>query len=502
MTPLRICSPKHATRRRLERETFGSELASIARGLGQPFMPWQQDVADVGGEIDAETGLPAYREVIVTVPRQSGKTTLFLSWQIHRCNAPRWSHPQRSAFTAQSGKDARDKWLDEIFPLIRKSRQIKKLVAARGSRLRINEGMGTESIHWRTGSLIRLLSTSSSSGHSKTLHQAVLDEIWHDTDDRREQGLRPAMITVANAQLLVCSTAGTDASVILNRKIKAGRKAVKADTGHGVAYFEFSAPHDWDPDDEESYFTFMPALCPDPPCRCGVDDGDWRHTVSLETIHSERSSMEPNEFARAYGNVPDSAKSGLWMVIDESMWAVLATPDASMADPVALGVWVSPDRDRAAIAAAGGRDGADDRLVEITGRDAVGLDVRDVRDGVDWLAVRLDALAEHRPLVVVTNDRVLADAGRARLATGPDQAAASALLYDSVRAADVHHLGQGELTQSAASARKRVVGQGWVWDQAGQTDVCPIGAASLALWALLTPRVHEKRSNMPMAAYA
>src|SRR5882724_7540862 len=209
---LPTCSPKHATRRRPERPTFGGELVSIGSALRQPFMPWQRDAAMVGCEIDPATGLPAYREVIITVPRQQGKTTLYLSWQINRCTSPRWAQPQRSAFTAQSGKDARDKWLDELFPLIRRSRKVMPLVG------RIYEGMGNEYVRFRNGSLIRLLSTSTSSGHSKTLHQAVLDEIWHDADNRREQGLRPAMITTADAQVLVCSTAGTDASVVLNRK--------------------------------------------------------------------------------------------------------------------------------------------------------------------------------------------------------------------------------------------------------------------------------------------
>src|SRR6266536_3216074 len=183
--PMRLlpaCSPKYATRRRPERDTFGGNLAKVGVALGQPFMPWQRDAAMVGCEIDGDTGLPAYREVIVTVPRQQGKTTLYLSWQIDRCLSPQWDQPQRSAFTAQSGKDARYKWLDEIFPLIRRSRMLKP---GAGLVARIYEGMGNEFIRFTNGSLIRLLSTSTSAGHSKTLHQAVLDEVWHDADGRR-----------------------------------------------------------------------------------------------------------------------------------------------------------------------------------------------------------------------------------------------------------------------------------------------------------------------------
>src|SRR5216684_4375530 len=298
--PMRLlpsCSPKQATRRRPERETFGPELARIAASLGQPFMPWQRDFADIGCEIDPRTGLPAYRKVVATVPRQQGKTTLFLSWQLNRCLSPRWEQPQRSAFTAQSGKDARDKWLDELYPLIRRSRALKPLVA------NMAVGMGNEYIRFVNGSMIRLLSTSSSSGHSKTLHQAVLDEIWHDTDSRREQGLGPSMLTIDNAQVLICSTAGTAASVVLDRYMELGRAAVEADSGNEIAYVNYSAPDGWDPMDDDSYFGFMPALCPAPPCRCG--GGEWRHTVTMDAIRSERGSMDPVEFARAYGNIPD-----------------------------------------------------------------------------------------------------------------------------------------------------------------------------------------------------
>ena len=49
-------------------------------------MPWQQLVADVGTElVEDESGrlVPAWREVVVTVPRQSGKTTLVLGFDVH-----------------------------------------------------------------------------------------------------------------------------------------------------------------------------------------------------------------------------------------------------------------------------------------------------------------------------------------------------------------------------------------------------------------------------------
>lgn len=496
MTRFAPCSPKWATRRRPERETFGGELARIAQGLTQPFMPWQGDAAAVGCEIDPDTGLPAYREVIITVPRQQGKTTLYLSWQINRCISPRWAQPQRSAFTAQSGKDARDKWLDELFPLIRRSRALKPLVS------RIYEGMGNEYIRFSNGSLIRLLSTSTSSGHSKTLNQAVLDEIWHDADGRREQGLRPAMITVGDAQLLVCSTAGNSTSVVLDRKVELGRAAVQEDSGHGIAYIEFSAPDGWDPMDEESYYGFMPALCPAPPCRCG--GGKWRHTITMDAIRSERASMEAPEFARAYGNIPDlsGAKSGR---ADLGNWGDCADPASQVADPVALAFAVAPDASSASIAIGGRRtDGRGHG--ELT----------DYRLGTAGLIGRVLELTDrHDPCVLVMNpagaagafEKELIERGFAAVAPGKDPppgkrrlqvtsmreyAQACGALTDDVRNDQWRHLGQQPLDAAVDGVRTRPLADAWAWSwKDSPADISPLEAVTLARHGFMTHGVRD-----------
>jgi hypothetical protein len=443
-------------------------------------MPHQRDIAMVLGEYDRVTGIPYYRRGIVTVPRQTGKTTLFLTFQIHRCTAPRWQHPQRSAFTAQSGKDARDKWMDELFPLIRRSRPLRPLVA------RIYEGMGNEYIRFTNGSLIRLLSTSASSGHSKTLHQAVQDEIWHDTDNRRDQALGPAMITVADAQTLVCSTAGTAASVILDRQVEMGRAAAAEDSGHGTAYFEYSAPDGWDPADEDSYYGFMPALCPEPPCRCG--GGEWQHTITMDAIRSERASMDPVEFARAYGNIPDLSAQKADRV-DLSNWGACADPGSRALDPVALAFSVAPDGSSSAVAVAGRR------------ADGLGHgEVIDHRPGTAWLMPRVLEVANRwDPCVLVMNPAGAAGAFEKELAErkwsvkpGPGErllqltgareyAQACGALADDVRNGRWRHLAQGPLDAAVAVVRMRPLADLWAWSWSrSEADISPLEAITLA----------------------
>lgn len=450
-------------------------------------------------------------------------TTLFLSWQINRCVSRRWSHPQRSVFTAQTGKDARDKWIDELFPLIRQS-QLKSLVAVKGSRLEINEGMGNESIRFKTGSRIRLLSTATTSGHSKTLHQAVMDEVWHDTDDRREQGLRPAMITIDDAQLLVCSTAGTETSVVLNRKVETGRAAVLADTGTGVAYFEWSAPDGWDPFDEESYYTFMPALCPYPPCRCAGQEQNWHHTItSLDAIRDEREEMGLAGFRRAYGNVAAGPQTKpCWLAIKEQDWLDAEDPTTPAKQGLSLSLYVNPESTYSAICAAWDRDDGDMHTA-VFHHDA----------GVGWTIPRMVELCiKWKPSRVVVDPAGAVGAKLAELETelkplglevtpmkARDVAAAYGMFRNGITAEPDPDLpaendapndeapaeivrrrlrvrpmpvdppndpANTPLALAAKNGTTRFVGGGKAWEWKSDTDLSTLMAATNAVWGLVT----------------
>ncbi len=241
-------------------------------------MPWQRMVADVAGEYDEATGTPIYREVIVTVPRQSGKTTLTLALTLDR--SLMWGRPCRSAYTAQTGLDARQKMVNDWMPLLRRS----SFKATIDRELR---GAAETAIEFRTGSRVEVLATGEDSGHGRTLDLGFIDEAFADEDDRREQAMVPAMTTIADAQLYVMSTMGTGRSAFLNRKVKAGRALVEAGVTQGIAYFEWSAPDDADPDDEAVWAACMPAL---------------GHTATLATIRHARMSMPDGEFRRAYLN--------------------------------------------------------------------------------------------------------------------------------------------------------------------------------------------------------
>ena len=177
-----LSKPRYATCRSPNRDTFGPKIGLVAKGLGLPLMPWQADVVDVFGETENRT--PSYRELVLTVPRQSGKTTLILAIMLHR--AIFYGRPQHIAYTAQTGHDARQKLLDDFVPLIERS-PFAHLIE------RVYRANGDEAIILGNGSRIEVLRNSISAGHGRTLDLAIIDEAFADEDDVREQALLPTI---------------------------------------------------------------------------------------------------------------------------------------------------------------------------------------------------------------------------------------------------------------------------------------------------------------------
>jgi phage terminase large subunit-like protein len=455
------CPPRYCTVRNRRRATYGPRVVEVARLLGTELMPWQRQVADVALEIDPDTGDLAYREVILTVPRQSGKTTLQLAVMVHRCLG--FGGPQNVLYTAQDLNHAALKWGDEHVPLLQRS-PLGKLVKVRRQR-------GAEAILWANGSRHGISAPTEQAGHSQTLDVAMIDEAWARTDDKLEQGLSPTMITRKSAQLWVVSTAGTASSVWLRSKVDAGRLAPQ---GRRTAYFEWSADPESDPADPAVWETCMPAL---------------GYTITEDTIQGEYDRLDRDAFLRSYLNLwPDEMPAAEWLVITEAEWEACLDPRSQPAGRVALALDVTPDRAWASIAAAGRRS---DGLLHV--------ELVEHRAGTGWIVERLTGLiAKWSPYCLVI------DAGSAAGALIPELeaagvritrptvrevAGASAALFDETRSETlgIRHLGQVPLTRAVAGAAQRPLADAWTWNRRGSNVVVsPLVACSLASWGLVS----------------
>jgi phage terminase large subunit-like protein len=287
--------------RRTRRATYGRQAAEVATALGLELLPWQRLVLDVS--LEHVRGRLAYRDIVVSVPRQSGKSTLLLVMIVYRLLAARCA----IAYGAQARLSARQKLLDDWWPMIRRSPLSKLFDVSRATGQEALLALGG------TGSRCRVISSDETSAHGATFSVAALDEAW-SLDTAAEQAVRPAMVTKHNAQLWIASTAGTAKSLWWANKVASGRGSVEAGRTSGLAYFEWSADPGADLTDPAVLRSFHPA----------VD-----LTIDLETLVSDISAMpSPAEAARAFGNVQPDELGGGWDVFDEQDWA-RATGEAS-----------------------------------------------------------------------------------------------------------------------------------------------------------------------------
>ena len=490
------CPPRWGTMRNFDRQTYGPKVAKIAKALGTPLMPWQRYAVDVGLEIDPETGLLFHRGVDITVPRQSGKTSVVLPTAVWRAMfRPR----QRIVYGAQSGVAAREKWEDEHLPMLEAARALK-------GRWRARKANGREAILWRNGSIHGLLASTEKAGHGKTLDAAFLDEYFGQVDYRSDQAVGPAMITRADAQKWRLSTAGTSKSVPFNAMRARGRAAVESGRASTIAFMDWCALPGMPRDDPATWRTCSPALCPAPVrgvCRCSKD---WRHTVTERALQAELETYadELEEFDRAYLNIARDLNelAGDPNVPSLEEWNLLADVEAPSGDVVALAVDFTPDRGWASIVAVGDTPG--------------GLPLLKVLDhgaGMGWVMGRLVQLHERlKPVCVVVDDKSAAGtlilplekAGIPRMPPphddprqGPQRGqlwiptvqqlgAACGSFTDTVRQGQIVHLAQEEMTVALDGAKTRPLGDGaWAWGRKiASADISPLVAATLALAGL------------------
>jgi phage terminase large subunit-like protein len=428
-------------------------------------MPWQQYVADVALEINPETGRLVYREVGLTVPRQSGKTTLVLALCVQR--ALGFGKAQRIVYAAQTRNDARKKWEDDHVVALEMS-DFNPL-------FRVRKTNGNEAILWRNRSQHGITSNTEKAGHGPTLDLAFVDEAFAQIDDRLEQAFKPSMITRPQPQLWVVSTAGTPQSVYLRAKVDAGRLRTQEDVTERAAYFEWSAPEDADPEDRAVWRACMPAL---------------GHTITEEAIAADFETMKLIEFQRAYLN-QWCDRNVHEPIIDPAVWSGLADPKSTALDPVTFAIDATPERSAASIATAGRRE--DGRFHG---------EVVDHRPGTGWLLNRILELEQRwHPCAWVLDPAgpagslipSLQEQGiEPVLISAREMAQACGAIYDDCVNDNIRHLDQAMLNAAIAGAKKRPLGDSWAWHRKDSAvDISPLVAVTLARHGIATHQPEE-----------
>lgn len=296
--------------------TKGSKLRKgmkeAALELGFTPMPWQgkpirllselrpptEEERDQFGPLVAK-GVPRYRQVLVTVPRQSGKSTIAQAFVKSRAEEA----PDQKVFGTSKTRDDARVWQAELSLLL--------------PDVHFTTAAGRETITWPNGSSYSIFAPNKKGGHGASVSGAVLiDEAWTLTSEVM-QGIVPAMAAHPLAQMLVVTSMGDMDSHVWNGLVKVGRAATE-DPDAQMAYIEYSAENPEDVFNPDKWGEWMPAL--------GL-------TISKEAIRADMALMEadPNEgtvgIVRAYGNITTSVKVSIFSMDQVARaWSIISPP--------------------------------------------------------------------------------------------------------------------------------------------------------------------------------
>lgn len=367
--------PRQATPRNFSRPTYGGHVATISARFGRPLIPWQRFVADLTGELD-DDGYFYYNKVILTGPRQIGKTAFDLARNVQNCLL---GDGRRAWYTAQSGQHASAKWR-EMSDTFVESPRLQNLADRRLTN-------GSEVLAFRNGSEFRPHPPTESSLHSKQSDTNSIDEAWAFSELQGTQLLGAIvpttgtrrMLTKQQPQLWIMSTEGTVESTFFNTELDAAR------AGHidpRTAFIDFGVHPDEDPSDLETLKRRHPG---------------YNYLFDMETLRTAQQQLPAGEFARAYGNRRTGATE---RVIPASPWRDAAWLEGIPAGPVCFGAATGVDGVDTSIVAA-------QRVITESGSVVVVAMVNDGHGpGTWWALERLKALAEKYPAAGFAIDRV------------------------------------------------------------------------------------------------
>ena len=232
------------------------EYDAAARELGIRLMPWQRLAARyLTGRVRRRW---AFREVVVVVARQNGKTELLIPLILQRLRAG-----EKILHTAQNRDLPRQTFL-----------RIARLVAGLPEIDSIRKANGQEEILTVNGGRYKLVAPNSNV-RGESADTVLLDEVREQEDQDVMDAILPTITARPNPQVIYLSNAGSETSLILNdlRRRKDGDKR--------LAYLEWSAAPGRTLDDREGWAEANPGL--------GI-------TINIETMEYNLANRPPASF--------------------------------------------------------------------------------------------------------------------------------------------------------------------------------------------------------------
>lgn len=302
---------------------------SKGRWAGQPlvFEDWQQEFLDEAFEVDPDTGLRIYREVVLGIPRKNGKSTMASAIALYLLTSDNENEPE--VYVAAAAKNQ----AGIVY------RQARRFVDASPG---LQDFIRPKQYHMDcpgNGGILRVLSSDGALQHGLNPHGNIIDELHaHKSGDLYTAltsggGAREQPITV------VITTSGMAEEQILGQIYRAAMElpdletrpglTIARDRAGGFLMYWYGAEPDADPDDPEVWAQANPA--------------SW---ITADYLRTERRkpTMRLSDFRRWHLN---QWVTGVEMWLPKGAWADCSSKDHDRSDllhgldpkhPVAVGI--------------------------------------------------------------------------------------------------------------------------------------------------------------------
>jgi phage terminase large subunit-like protein len=437
----------------------GNEVARFAELVGLEFQPWQLDAAERLLEVRADGGL-RYRESLLLLPRQNGKTFLLASiclWEIFVRQGTVLNAAQNLVLALEVWKTGVD--LIESTPALAKRVE------------RIERKNGAETIRLKDGAkwTVRAANAKAARGQSASL--LIIDELREVTTDAWD-ALAPTTAAKSDALILGTSNAGTDSSLLLNRLRQQAVDAV-SDPATRLGIVEWSAAPNADPADLETWRQANPALS----SGLMVD----------ESLSASLQSMPLAAFKTERLNIRVATER---VAIDSAVWSACADASSTLdpSRPMAWALDVSPDGKHASLAAAQLRtDGrvAVQVLASWSGDAAAQTAAPEIRDFLTRNNPSALVWQANGPAAVLRD--VISGHSFTREISRANIPAACARFAELAIAGKLIHTGDRLLTMQANKAARKASGDLWIFERTNgnSAHVDALYAAAFAVDAAL-----------------
>lgn len=457
--------------------------------VGRPLDPWQRWLAIHGLEILPD-GRPRFRQLLVLVARQNGKTELLVLLSLY------WLYIQEIALvlgTSTKLDYSRESWLKAV----KLARAVEQLWNETGV---IRSANGEQELSTLTECRYKIAAANEEGGRSLTVWRLIEDELRQHRDWEAHEAAENAGNAVPSFQAWAISNAGDARSVVLNSFQDQGLEFIRTGRGdYRLGYFGWVAPEDCDPTD---------------PVALAMANPNLGRRIDLDALmgKARRAKRAGGEQLIKFRTevLCTRVRSMAPLAIGLEALAECVDPDSRLIGVPLFAVDIELDRSAAVIVAGGWRD---DGLFHAK--------VIDYRPDVDWLFPTLDAAGnivapgrimqlqeKWEPAGWVINDSGPAGAIIPSVETlkGPDgypigckvikvntaaMGNACGHLLDITKAKGWRYPGANVdgvdyVADALEGSTKRTLGDRWAWDRRGETGIAPLVAVTEVLWGLMT----------------